>query len=143
MKTGRGAIPFRLTVVLLFVTMPSLSSLPFVPRLDETAGDTSGRVCGFRDAIAVGMIGIEGANLVRFGRGMRNYYKIGSGICRCDYGSWASWVEVATSSRTLWFQPESRHSKCTNQKEVFCQDEDSCGNNEPLESEAVQFAGLF
>ena len=74
MKTGRGAIPLRLTVALLFVTMPSLSSLPFVPRLEETAGDTSRRVCGFRDAMAVGMIGIEGANFVRFGRGITTQF---------------------------------------------------------------------
>lgn len=63
-------MPRRLTPVLDFVTTPSLSSLPFVPRLDDTAGDASGRVCAFREAMAAGMIGTEGANFVRFGRGI-------------------------------------------------------------------------
>ena len=70
MTTARGAIPRRLAPVLLLETMPSLSSLSLVPRLDESAGDTSGIFCGFRDVMAIGIIGMEGGNFVRFGRGI-------------------------------------------------------------------------
>lgn len=85
MNTCCGAMPLRLTPVLLCVTTPSLSSLPFVPRLDETAGDPSGRVCGFRKAMAAGMIGTEGANFVRFGRGIATQsVRCLLRGCRCD-----------------------------------------------------------
>ncbi|KAL8698059.1 MAG: hypothetical protein Q9224_002020 [Gallowayella concinna] len=53
--------------------MPSLSSLPFVPRLDETAGETSRFFSGFLDAVAIGLIGTEGGSFERFGRGILDY----------------------------------------------------------------------
>lgn len=97
-------MPPRLTLVLDFVTTPSLSSLPFVPRLDETAGDASGRACGFREAMAAGMIGTEGANFVRFGRGIATQF-IGNLLRgrRCDEVD-----EVKMSLSRLSIQDASR-----------------------------------
>lgn len=92
MKTAWGLTPRRLTPVLLVVTIPSLSSLPFVPRLDETGGERL--VCGFRDVVAKGMIGTEGANFVRFGRGMAKRFDLPIGP-ECRYYCGGGEVDVA------------------------------------------------
>lgn len=75
-KAGIGAMPLRLKPVKLFVTMPSLSSLAWVPRLEETetdAGDNSSSGGGLAVFFIMIAVGADGAILARFGRGIVHF----------------------------------------------------------------------
>lgn len=74
--TSSGATPLRWTPALFAVTRPSLSSLVFVLRLEETdaeAGEwarSGSDGFDFSAAMVANEMGFEGATFVRFGRGI-------------------------------------------------------------------------